>query len=341
MSVFFLKAGNGITRYTEIEGDSISLMCFGGWKMAKLEDTNVTWFKYVDHKWKPHDQTDEKNCKIVDGHLFIDQLEHKNAGDYSCIYRTQDGEWTEISKLIVKKRTRASIEHDEAIAGSRITIKCNVTVDSTFTYNIEWKLNDTNIDFENDLRLIKESENTIVIQSADRSDSGIYTCTVSTDFAKMQNFTVSTELIVIDVPNAPIINVLCKGEAVTAFWQPSIDNGAEILGYTIESKNSFEPDVWEPVISILPNGELEEYTLNYFHRWANYTFHVIASNKIVQSPPSEPSEIREREPDILYRIPRGLWGKPGTTPGEITIYWKPMPPIEHNGPDFHYIIRWK
>lgn len=98
----------------------------------------------------------------------------------------------------MKKRTKASIEHDEPIVGKRVAIRCNVIVDPSLTYKIEWKLNNIKINFKDKTHCIKEGDNEIIIQRAELSDTGIYTCIVSTNLKRMPDAVAKTILIVTD-----------------------------------------------------------------------------------------------------------------------------------------------
>ncbi|MPC08425.1 Neuroglian [Portunus trituberculatus] len=74
--------------------------------------------------------------------------------------------------------------------------------------------------------------------------------------------------------------------------------------------------------------------------WANYTFRVVARNKIGPSQPSEHSEMCTTLHDVPHKNPDGVEGK-GSDPTNLVIKWSPMPEIEHNGPGFKYRVYWK
>jgi len=74
--------------------------------------------------------------------------------------------------------------------------------------------------------------------------------------------------------------------------------------------------------------------------WANYTFRVIARNKIGPSIPSLHSLVCTTPPDVPFKNPENVKGH-GTTPNNLVISWTPMQEIDHNAPKFKYQIQWK
>ena len=55
--------------------------------------------------------------------------------------------------------------------------------------------------------------------------------------------------------------------------------------------------------------------------YANYTFRVIARNKVGDSSPSEPSKYCMTPADVPYKNPEDVQGK-GTLPNNLVISWK-------------------
>jgi len=54
--------------------------------------------------------------------------------------------------------------------------------------------------------------------------------------------------------------------------------------------------------------------------WANYTFRIIAWNKIGPSRPSQHSSVCTTQADVPYKNPDNVEGK-GTEPNNIVITW--------------------
>ena len=54
--------------------------------------------------------------------------------------------------------------------------------------------------------------------------------------------------------------------------------------------------------------------------WANYTFRVIATNKVGNSLPSEASNVCSTPPDVPFKNPDNVEGR-GTSPDNLVISW--------------------
>lgn len=133
------------------------------------------------------------------------------------------------------------------------------------------------------------------------------------------HFIVQKTIVFADVPNAPrLLSIGCNKMDASVRWEPMGDNRAPILTYTIQHNTSFTPDIWEVAFDNVPATDLT-YTVG-MSPWANYTFRVIAKNKIGLSIPSSHSEVCTTQPDVPYKNPDNVEGK-GTQPNNLVIIW--------------------
>lgn len=96
------------------------------------------------------------------------------------------------------------------------------------------------------------------------------------------------------------------------------DNRAPILRYTIQFNTSFTPDTWEVAYDSVPATDM---TYNVaMNPWANYTFRVVAWNKIGRSLPSGHSEVCTTQAEVPHKNPENVEGK-GTEPTNLVITW--------------------
>ena len=135
-----------------------------------------------------------------------------------------------------------------------------------------------------------------------------------------------------------MIGIQCNNRDATIEWTPSGDNRSPILTYTIQSNTSFTPDSWDVAFDSVPATATSFKVA--MSPWANYTFRVIARNKIGPSLPSGHSPMCTTPPHVPHKNPDNVQGR-GTQPTNLVISWNPMPEIEHNGRGFYYLVYWR
>jgi neuronal cell adhesion molecule len=125
-------------------------------------------------------------------------------------------------------------------------------------------------------RFVRSTDYSLMITKTTELDSGVYTCVARTDLDEAR---AQATLIVQDVPNAPrLVSIKCKPNSAMVEWIPMGDNRAPILRYTIQYNTTFTPDTWEISKDHVPATDLRyEVPMS---PWANYTFRVLAWNKI-------------------------------------------------------------
>ncbi|UYV67407.1 CHL1 [Cordylochernes scorpioides] len=272
------------------------------------------------------------------GDLRIEKVIVTDQGDYTCFASNKLGDAKAIGKLEVKGKTKITQppESFEVAAGKSATFRCNAEADSSLDLTIEWHFNGKPVDYDLDPRIRQAADNSLTISKTIELDSGLYICVAKTELDSEQ---ANATLTVQDVPNAPrIVNINCDGQTALIEWQPTGDQRAPILSYNIEYNTSFTPDLWVPAFYNIPAPDtMFKVSMS---PWANYTFRVIARNKIGPSLPSSPSERCTTGIDVPYKNPEKVEGR-GTHPDNLVISWTPMPLIEQNGPGFFYKVFWK
>ena len=102
-------------------------------------------------------------------------------------------------------------------------------------------------------------------------------------------------------------------------WQPGKENYAPILNFIVQYNTTFAPDTW---IDIATN--LSQNTRRYdvdLSPFSNYTFRVLARNKIGMSMPSPPTaQTRKTEQDTPEKNPENVIVE-GDYPNELVVYW--------------------
>ena len=273
-----------ITSYPEkmkrtVDGTTVTLSCrtFGAPKPI------VKWF---------HDDDELTGGRYVitpEGDLQIKEVKFFDAGDYLCNATNKFGSQWAKGSLVVKEHTRitAGPQDYEVEAGDTATFRCNAVYDSDLDLRILWLKDGALIDFEIEPRFIQSSDQSLTITKTTELDSGTYICRAKT---VLDSANATATLIVQDVPNPPGLRwVTCNAKDSTVEWQPMGDNRAPILTYKIQYNTSFTPDTWETATDIVPATDTSFKVA--MSPWSNYTFRVIARNKVGDSLPSGHSKV--------------------------------------------------
>ncbi|XP_049882057.1 neuroglian-like isoform X1 [Pectinophora gossypiella] len=285
------------------------------------------------------DVTGGKYNITSEGDLVIRDVSFTDVGKYQCYAKNKFGEKSAFGSLTVKKRTVITDKPEdyEVAAGSSATFRCNANADESLKLEIIWLNDGQPIDLENQPRFRMTNDYSLLISDTTELDSGEYTCIARTQYDEAR---AQATLTVQDKPNPPVIvSVTCDRRVAIINWKDTSDNRAATLRYTIQYNTSFTPDTWDIVSDNVPRAD-KTWTIE-MSPWANYTFRVIAWNKIGPSNPSGHSQpMCTTQPDVPYKNPDNVEGK-GTEPNNMIISWSKMPQIEHNGPGFYYLVSWR
>ena len=102
-------------------------------------------------------------------------------------------------------------------------------------------------------------------------------------------------------------------------WQPGKENYAPILNFIIQFNTSFTPDTWIDIANNISQNERSK-TLT-LSPYGNYTFRVLARNKIGLGPPSEHTEtVCTEEPAVPDKNPENVMGE-GDEPDNLVVFW--------------------
>lgn len=289
-------------------------------------------------KWRHNNNwlTGGRYTVLPTGDLEIQKVTFADSGNYTCFAVNKFGNDSAQGSLVVKEHTRITEEPQnyEVAAGQSATFRCNEAHDDTLTMEIIWLKDGQPID--NPIRFVKTNDNSLTISKTMELDSGEYTCVARTE---LDEDTAKANLIVQDVPNAPkLLGISCQNDKAEIQWEAQGDNRSPILHYTIQYNTSFTPASWGTAFDKVPNTDSS--LVLQMSPWANFTFRVIAFNKIGASPPSDHSEVCTTQPDVPDKNPDNVVGQ-GNQPDNLIISWTPMPEIEHNAPGFHYRVSWK
>lgn len=337
-----------INVYTEppfiLEGPMIGL------RAAEHQTINLTCKVFGSPKphvvWKKGDEqlTGGRYRVLEDGNLEISDLSLVDGGTYTCTATNRLGYIEAVGTLLVRRKTQiVTAPMDMMIPeGMEAKFTCTGTTDPEEVENlhISWKKDNQTINYELAQRVFQNAiDNSVTISGTQYLDTGKYTCVASNGLDSSE---ASAQLIVQAVPDPPVsIIVRCNSVNRTAeiWWQPGKENYAPILNFIVQYNTSFQPDLWYNIATnVSQNSRRIVVTMS---PWGNYTFRVMSRNKIGLSLPSFQSRnVCHTEPGVPDTNPENVIGE-GDQPGNLVIFWTPMPKIEQNGPDFKYVVTYQ
>lgn len=116
-----------------------------------------------------------------------------------------------------------------------------------------------------------------------------------------------------------MLGITCNKKDAAIKWQPKGDNNhASILYYTIEYNTNYAPDDWLIGSDYIPASYRTH--IIPMTPWANFTFRVVATNKIGRSDPSMQSNVCTTQTDVPYKNPNNVVAA-GTDPSNLVISW--------------------
>lgn len=280
----------------------------------------------------------EKHEILDNGDLRIRNVMVTDQGKYTCLAKNKFGQKFASGELKVKGKTKIihPPENFEVAARKTAVFRCYAEADPSLDLKIQWAFNDRLIDTTHDPRIVQASDNSLTIITTKELDSGVYMCIARTE---LDSVNATATLTVQDVPNPPrMMDVDCSGLTAMVEWSPTGDNRSPILTYDIQYNTSFQSDNWANAFTNVPAPDTKFKVR--LSPWANYTFRVIARNKIGNSEPSAPFGFCSTKEDVPYKNPDNVVGK-GEADGNLVIRWTPMTPIDHNSEGFYYKVFWR
>ncbi|XP_058859581.1 neurofascin-like isoform X14 [Acipenser ruthenus] len=304
------------------------------------------------------------------GTLEIKRARKEDQGTYTCVATNILGKAENQVRLEVKEPTRIIRAPEDLIAkhGTPARFDCRIKHDPTMRLTVTWLKDDKalTMGWRGFVRTVgkwlkevegmfyprvKKDEESMTIRNVNENDEGLYTCVVSTeldeDSATARLTVLASTLtstsrtgIIPDRPDPPVDLELTdpSEKSVRLTWIPQDDNHSPITEFLVQ----YEEDRWERGkwhnLSSYP-GNLNSVILQ-LSPYVNYQFRVLAINEIGASNPSRPSERYQTNGAPPELIPQGIRGK-GSKKTNMEITWEMVPGMDHNGPNFRYVVWWR
>ncbi|XP_012937506.1 protein sidekick-2 [Aplysia californica] len=151
----------------------------------------------------------------------------------------------------------------------------------------------------------------------------------------------SAHLQIKSAPDPPInVKVMsCHGNSANIVWEEGNNNGAEIVGYTLQFNTSDYPDMWYDYDEQFDRNARAA-TLQ-LYPWGSYSFRVKSRNSLGSSKPSPAtSRTCTTPPDRPDRNPSNVRTRTDKKK-TLIIEWTPMSRLYFHGPNFRYQVKWR
>ncbi|XP_056338350.1 neuronal cell adhesion molecule isoform X10 [Oenanthe melanoleuca] len=270
------------------------------------------------------------------GTLEIPVAQKSSAGTYTCVARNELGKIQNEVHLEIKDPTMIIKQPEYKVIQryGQASFECIIKHDSTLLPTVTW-LKD-NDELPDDERFLVGKDNLTIMNVTDKDD-GTYTCIVNTT---LDSVSASAVLTVVARPNPPF-DLELTGQlerSIDLSWIPGDENNSPITNFVIEYEDALhEPGVWHYQTEVPGTQATVQLKLS---PYVNYSFRVIAVNKIGRSQPSEPSEqylTKSASPDENPANVQGI----GSEPDNLVITWEPLKGFQSNGPGLQYKVSWR
>uniref|UniRef100_A0A8U8CE11 Uncharacterized protein n=1 Tax=Geospiza parvula TaxID=87175 RepID=A0A8U8CE11_GEOPR len=274
------------------------------------------------------------------GTLEIPVAQKNNAGTYTCVARNELGKIQNEVQLEIKDPTMIIKQPEYKVIQryGQVSFECIIKHDSTLLPTVTWlKDNDELPDDERIKNKMRFGKDNLTIMNVTDKDDGTYTCIVNTT---LDSVSASAVLTVVARPNPPF-DLELTGQlerSIDLSWIPGDENNSPITSFVIEFEDALhEPGVWRYQTEVPGSQTTAQLKLS---PYVNYSFRVIAVNRIGRSQPSEPSEqylTKSASPDENPANVQGI----GSEPDNLVITWEPLKGFQSNGPGLQYKVSWR
>ncbi|KAG7157354.1 Neuroglian-like 1 [Homarus americanus] len=319
-----------------LEGGAATLEC----EAYGSPDPNMTWAKMEGDEKVIIDDGDPR-YDVEDNKLIIKSVDEDTEGQYICIATNKFASLNSVAEIVMREKTgaEASLSSDRVEANDHVSLNCLVKIDSHLKPEVTWFKDDVKINLKDDNYRLGRSEFpdnkiddgdedddedgreeetwVLEIMKVHGHDSGVYTCSVHTEVDDASDNVILT---VEDVPNSPhLMTAHCEDREAFLEWSSTGDNNAPLQGFVIQYVTPFHPDDWKDAENKIPASSTS-FSVD-MSPGLNYTFRVLAFNRVGMSDPSE---------DTAQCFPPGLPPDhhpynvtvTGTSPGTLVISWQ-------------------
>uniref|UniRef100_A0A673L986 Neural cell adhesion molecule L1 n=1 Tax=Sinocyclocheilus rhinocerous TaxID=307959 RepID=A0A673L986_9TELE len=302
----------------------------------------ITWFK------DSRSSMLEGNAYVFheNGTLEIDMSQPSNSGKYTCVARNNLGISENHVYLEVKEPTRIlrPPEYREVQRNRDVVFECKAKHDPSLVPTMTWLKDDGELPDDERFRVDSDS---LTITDVTESDAGTYTCIMNTT---LDQDSASAQLTVVEAPPTPAVIYEQPGaptdleltdpgaRSIQLTWTPGEEHNSPIKKFLIQYEDALhQSGVWHNLTEVPGTKTTAHLKLS---PYVHYSFRVLALNDVGFSHPSMPSHQYRTSPAAPDENPTEVKGH-GTEHNNLVITWKPLMPLQANGPGLQYKVMWR
>ncbi|XP_073798531.1 neuronal cell adhesion molecule isoform X21 [Danio rerio] len=270
------------------------------------------------------------------GALEIPVSQGSNSGKYTCVARNNLGISENHVYLEVKEPTRIlrPPEYRVVQRNADVLFECKVKHDPSLVPTVSWRRDNGELPYDERFRVEADS---LTISDVSESDAGVYTCMVNTT---LDQDSASAQLTVVEQPDAPTDLELTDpgARSVQLTWTPGDEHNSPTKKFLIQYEDALhQSGVWLNLTEVPGSRTTAHLKLS---PYVHYSFRVLALNDVGYSRPSRASRQYRTSPAAPDENPSEVKGH-GTEHNNLVITWKPLTPLQANGPGLQYKVMWR
>ncbi|KAF4078934.1 hypothetical protein AMELA_G00187350 [Ameiurus melas] len=276
----------------------------------------------------------------ANGSLEIYSVKGEDDGEYTCVTKNSEGKLAITAMLEVKAPTKiVNFPQDQRVlVGTTVQFSCQAEVDPSFSedYEMIWEKGGIPLNNSESTGYFVDGEMLQIVNVSFR-DQGVYVCMARSPADQDSAMALLT---VLDVPDAPQGVVLTEHEdrTVKLKWIPGDDHNSTTTEFIIEYEEShWEPGRWKELVRVPGNHHA---VLLKLHGHIDYSFRISAVNEVGKGRPSRASDRYNTPASAPDKNPENIKIE-ANFPHEMHINWKPLSPMEHNGPGLEYRVSYR
>lgn len=297
-------------------------------------------------------EVNQRSTILPNGNLLLKDVQHGDAGVYTCLAKNHLGEASSSGEVKVVKHSLISRgpQNTKVLINETAFLYCHGSVSKSMDHVFKWFFNDKLIDIIRDQHYLKGTSNQqlgLYIRSAQLRHTGRYKCVLQTPVDSSE---AEAMLTVLGPPSRPA-GVFAKpvrndDRAYRIYWTDGNDNGSPIRFYTIlvatKHRSDFQilrRDIPTESTSNDNNGQ-RTFTVGDLRPGLLYGFKIRAKNIRGIGPASEASAFYSVAEAPPKKVPEHVGGGGGSV-GTLKITWTALPIEDQGGEGIGYNIYWR